>query len=91
VIAGWWSNGVRVIGTTLNRGSEETGDFWTHKLVELGVEVHRVDRMGMCAAPGCSCYSYRTARTSAVGSNWVGGAESYQPYCTPHYYEYDVL
>ena len=90
-IRDWYQNCVAVIGTTLNRGNETSGDFWTHKLVELGVPVSKIEKRGICGARGCRRESVRTARVTPVGSSWVGGAEHYTPTCEAHFYCLSVL
>lgn len=46
---------------------------------------------GRCAYPGCPDASCRTSRLTAVGSNWLGGAEHYQPHCLYHHAQMDIF
>ena len=76
--------GVQVTATTLDVDGEGN-DFMLSRLREAGVEVQPVHLTGRCAFPGCPNASCRTSRLTAVGSNWLGGAEHYQPHCLFHH------
>ena len=76
--------GIQVVATTLDVDGEGN-DFMLSKLTSAGVEVQPVHLTGRCAFPGCSDPSCRTSRLTPVGSNWLGGAEHYQPHCLFHH------
>ena len=61
------------------------------RLLSAGVIVQPVHLTGRCAFPGCPDASCRTSRLTPVGSNWLGGAEHYQPHCLQHHTQMDIF
>ena len=86
----WYLAGIDVVCTTVDKDSVGN-DLIIGKVRSAGTPVTIIQKYGTCGVPDCSEASSHSSRITAVGSGWMGGAESYTPTCGLHHALLDIF